>query len=187
MDRNTVGFDSAELRNLRREAEFNHVDFSRAHIRQARPTGYVVVLDKPLFDLGTVLTDVPSEIDARTAAIAEGEMLTWLIKTQRAERVRLRSGRVFGWSNDQIARRALSADEISEYLASIAHKKQVAELQKQLASVLENNAIAATTAAGADELKDRYGLSAPTPAKQTQAALLPSAKPKRAPSRGAKA
>lgn len=187
MDRNVVGFDAAELKNLRREAELNHVDFSRARITQVRTGGYTVVLDKPLFDLGNVLTDVPSEIDARSTAIAEGELLTWLMKIQRAERQKLRIGRVFGWSGDQISRCALSADEVSEYLAEVAHKKQVAELQKQLAAVLESNAVAATATAGADALKDRYGLSAPTPAKPAKVDPLPSAKPKRAPSRGARA
>ncbi|MHC8395967.1 hypothetical protein ACYZT8_20365 [Pseudomonas sp. LB3P93] len=181
-------FDAGELRNLRREAEINHIDFSRAKIRAAKDGGYVVVFDPPLYDLGSVLLDPPGEVDARTAAIAEGEMLIGLIKIQRAERYRLRTGRVFGWSQDQISRRPLAAAEVDEYLASITHRKEVAKLQRELAQVLESNAKTAASNAGADELKSRYGLTKRKTAEKQKGDSAPaSAKPKRAPSRtGAK-
>jgi hypothetical protein len=183
-----VMFDAGELRNLRREAEFSHIDFSRAKIRAARDGGYVVVFDAPLFDLGTVLLDPPSEVDARTAAIAEGVMLQGLTKIQRAERYRLRTGRCFGWSQDQICRRPLNTDEVEEYLATIAHKREVARLQRELTQVLEANAKSVATTAGANELKDRYGLAKRNPSIKPEPELAqPSAKPERAPSRGARA
>jgi hypothetical protein len=187
-ERNIVAFDAGELRNLRHEAELNHVDFSRAKIREAAGGGYTVVFAAPLFDLGDVLTDPPKEITARTAAIAEGELLTGLIKIQRAERIRLRTGRSFGLSNDQLTRRALTAAEVDDYVADLAHKKEVAKLQRELTAVLETNAAASAASAGADELKDRYGLAQNKPApKPAKVSTLPSARPTKAPSRGAKA
>lgn len=181
-------FDAGELDNLRREAKINQIDFSRAKIRNAGDGGYVVVFEAPLFDLGDVLRDPPSEIDARTAAIAEGVMLLGLMKIQRAERYRLRTGRCYGLSQDQVCRRALSADEVNEYRAFIAHKKEVVRLQRELTAVLEANAKSAATDAGAADLADRYGLAKREPAKEPEAAPNQgSAKPQRAPSRGARA
>lgn len=181
-------FNEAERENLRQEARINSIDFSRARICAAKDGGYVVKFDAPLFDLGTVLTDVPSEIDARTGAIAEGEMLTGLLRIQRAERLKVRTGRVFGWSQDQLNRRPLSADEIAEYKASVAHAAEVKRLTRELAQVVESNAATAKANAGADELKELYGLAPSKPAAETaEAAASPSANPKRAPSRGAKA
>ncbi|WP_458736937.1 hypothetical protein [Pseudomonas chlororaphis] len=174
-------FDAQELRNLRQEAEINHIDFSRAKIRAAKDGGYVVVFDNPLFDLGAVLADPPSEVDARTAAIAEGELLAGLMKIQRAERYRLRTGRTFGWSQDQISRRPLSADEVAEYKAAIAHAADVKRLQRELTAVLEANAKDASANAGADELKARYGLApSKSPAKAGPPIGQPNAVPKRA-------
>jgi hypothetical protein len=181
-------FDAGELDNLRREAKINHIDFSRAKILTARDGGYVVVFEAPLFDLGDVLRDPPSEIDARTAAIAEGVMLQGLMKIQRAERYRLRTGRCYGLSQDQVCRRPLSDDEVCEYRALIAHKNEVVRIQRELTAVLEANAKSAVTSAGAADLADRYGLAKREPAKEPEAApALPSAKPQRAPSRGARA
>ncbi|VVO32194.1 hypothetical protein [Pseudomonas fluorescens] len=179
-------FNEAEREHLRQECRINSIDFSRARICAARDGGYVVKFDPPLVELGTVLTDVPSEIDARTGAIAEGEMLTWLMKIQRSERIRIRAGRVFGWSQDQLNRRPLTQDEIAEYKASLAHAAEVKRLTKELEAAVKSSAESAKAQAGADELRERYGLAASKPAKKPEAKAvpLPSAKPKRAPSRG---
>lgn len=183
-DRRNLLFDAGELDNLRREAKINQIDFSRAKIRKAGDGGYVVVFDAPLFHLGDVLRDPPGEVDARTAAIAEGVMLQGLMKIQRAERYRLRTGRCFGLSQDQICRRSLSVEEVDEYRAFIAHRAEVEHLQRELTAVLEANAAAVKAGVGAKDLQDMYGLAERTPAKEPEAALaLPSAKPQRAPSR----
>ncbi|WP_223456515.1 hypothetical protein [Pseudomonas sp. GL-RE-19] len=187
-DRRNLLFDAQELDNLRRECRINSIDFSRARLRTSAGGGYVVVWDAPLFDLGDFLLDPPSEASARTAAMAEGLMLQGLLRIQRSERLRLRMGRTVGWSQDQIGRRPLSADEVDEYLASVAHKKEVARLQRELTQVLEANAKNATATAGNAELKERYGFAKRKPAKKPEAELaLPSAHPRRAPSRGEKA
>lgn len=188
-DRSNPLFDGGELRNLRRDAEFNNIDFTRAKIREAKGGGYTVIFDAPLFDLGSVLANPPTEVHARTAAIAEGELLSGLMKIQRAERIRLRTGRCYGLSNDQLTRRALTSAEVDEYVADVVHRKQVAKLQRELVKVLEANAAASEANAGADDLKDRYGLSGRKPAKKPEAhPALGSARLERRPShRGAKA
>jgi hypothetical protein len=183
-DRRNLLFDAGELDNLRREAKINQIDFSRAKIRKAKDGGYVVVFDAPLFHLGDVLRDPPGEVDARTAAIAEGVMLQGLMAIQRAERVRARMGRCYGLSPDQVVRRPLSDSDVADYKAGIAHQAEVKRLQRELTAVLEANAKNTATSAGAADLADRYGLAERTPAKEPEAALaLPSAKPQRAPSR----
>lgn len=180
-DRRNLLFDTRELDNLRQEATINNVDFSRAKIRAAKSGGYVVVFDRPLFDLGAVLLDPPSEVDASTAAIAEGVMLQGLLRIQRAERIRLRTGRVFGLSQDQINRRPLSTDEIAEYKATVAHAAEVKRLTKELEQAVKANAEAAQANAGANELKERYGLAPNKPkAVSEKPTPLPKAVPNRA-------
>lgn len=176
-------FDIKRLEQLRQEAELNGINFTRGHIREAQGGGYTVTFDEPLFDCSPVLAydDVPTERGARTAGNAEGELLTGLLLIQRAERQKLRIGRCFGLSGEQISRRPLTAAEVDEYLADLEHRKQVSKLQKELAQVLESNAASAANTAGADDLKGRYGLAGkaiPKPLKST-----PSAKIQRAPSR----
>jgi hypothetical protein len=176
-------FDLKQLEQLRHEAKLNNIDFARGHIRESQGGGYTVTFDKPLFDCSPVLAhdDVPTERDARTAGNAEGELLSGLLLIQRAERQKLRIGRCFGLSGDQISRRPLTAAEVDEYLADLAHRKQVSKLQKELAQVLESNAASAANTTGADSLKDRYGLSGKAAPKSSKSS--PSAKPQRAPSR----
>lgn len=189
-DRRNLLFDAGELDNLRREAKINQIDFSRAKIRNAKDGGYDVVFDQPLFPLGDVLRDPPSKIDARTAAIAEGVMLQGLMAIQRGERVRARMGRCYGLSQDQISRCPLSADEVNEYQAFIAHRAEVEHLQREIAAVLEANAAAVKAAAGKSDLESRYDLKpAKAEVKEPEVVLAqPSAKPQRAPSRrGARA
>lgn len=176
-DRRNLLFDAQEIRNLRQEATINHIDFSRAKIRAASDGGYRVLFEKPLFDLGTVLLDPPSEVDARSAAIAEGIMLQGLLRIQRAERIRLRTGRVFGLSQDQINRCPLSADEIAEYKAMLNHQAEVKRLTRELEAIVKSNAEAAKANAGAEELRDRYGLAPNKPAKEQTALAVPNAVP----------
>ncbi|QCY11123.1 hypothetical protein [Pseudomonas sp. MPC6] len=180
-------YDAQHLEQLRLEAKLNSIDFTRGHIREARDGGYTVTFDKPLFDCAPLLAsdDVPTERDARTGGDAEFQLLTGLLLIQRGERQKLRIGRCFGLSGDQISRRPLTEAEVDEYRAEVAHRAQVAKLQKELAAVLESNAVAATTAAGATDLAARYGLAPATnPTKPTKAVPVQgSAKRERNPSR----
>jgi hypothetical protein len=153
-----MNFDNERLQYLRTEAKIYNLDLSRAKIRQSAD-GYVVHFDKPLFDLSTILIEVPSDVPVRSAAAAEGTMLVWCLKIQRAERQRARFGSRCGWSTDQINRRPLEAEEIAEYKARIKHNADVARLQTQLTEVLEATAKDARVKAAHDDLQARYGLS----------------------------
>ncbi|QJC78215.1 hypothetical protein [Pseudomonas umsongensis] len=181
-----MNFDNDRLQYLRTEAKIYHLDLTRAKLRQSAEGGYVVHLDKPLFDLGTILTEVPSSVPVRSAAAAEGTMLEWCLKIQRAERQRARFGNRCGWSTDQINRRPLEAEEIAEYKARIKHNADVARLQAQLTEVLETTAKDARVKAAHDDLQARYGLSVKQPADSTLCSPALNA-PKRKPvSRNAK-
>lgn len=182
-DRRNLLFNAQELDNLRRECRINSIDFSRARIQTAAGGGYRVLFDKPLFDLGNVLLDPPSEVDARTAPIAEGLMLQGLMQIQRSERLRARVGRCYGLSPDQVVRRPLSPEEISEYKAMVQHKKEVARLTRELETVVQTNVKNAAAAAGKTDLESRYDLKSAKPEKAETPVPLPSANPKRAPSR----
>jgi uncharacterized protein YdaU (DUF1376 family) len=86
----------------------------------------------------------------------------------------------------------LSDLEVSEYKASVAHAAEIKRLSRELAAVVEQNAAAAKAGAGAAELASRYGLAPSEPSKadpaEALAALaLPSAAPKRNPSRSKRA
>ena len=158
-----MNFDNDRLQYLRTEANIYHLDLSRAKLRQADDGGYVVHLDKPLFDLGTILTEVPSSVPVRSAAAAEGTMLEWCLKIQRAERQRARFGSRCGWSTDQINRRPLEAEEIAEYKARVRHNADVARLQAQLTEALETTAKDARVKAAHDQLAERYGMNVARP------------------------
>ncbi|MNV91832.1 hypothetical protein D3C71_1863700 [compost metagenome] len=96
----------------------------------------------------------------------------------------MRSGRVYGWSGSDINRRVITTEELAEYRADVAHAAEVRRLTRELATVVEQNAAAAKAAAGKIELETRYDLKpAKSKAKAEVTVPVPSAKPKRAPSR----
>lgn len=165
-----MNFDNDRLAYLRTEGEIYNLDLTRAKIRRSAE-GYAVHLDPPLFDLGAILDKVPTSVPVRSAAAAEGTMLEWCLKIQRAERQRVRFGSRCGWSTDQINRRPLEANEIAEYKARVKHNADVARLQKQLTEVLENTAKDARVKAAHDQLTERYGMSVAQPDEQCQSAL----------------
>jgi hypothetical protein len=177
-----------DLMYIREDCRILCIDTTRASISTAKD-GYLVTFGKPLVDLGAALSDPPEDTRCSNAAQAEYEMLTGLRRIQLAERARVRAGRVYGWSGSDINRRPLTVEELAEYKADIAHAAEVKRLTRELAAVVESNAAAAKAAAGADELKERYNLKPSKPANKPEAKAvpLPSANPKRAPSRGAKA
>jgi hypothetical protein len=180
---------STDLQQRRDEAERLHLDLSRGSIHPKESGGYIVRFGNPLFDISATLHDAPTETECKTASQAEYTLLVGLRQIQLAERRQCRIGRVYGLSNSELNSLPLSGLEVCEYRALVAHKKEVARLQRELTAVLEANAKSAVTSAGAADLADRYGLAKPESAKEPGATLaLPSAKPQRRPSRsGARA
>jgi hypothetical protein len=175
-----------DLQYIREDCRLLNIDTKRGRISPDND-GYVVTLDAPLFPLSSVI-DAPEQVRCENAAQAEYELLTGCSRLQLAERVKLRMGRTFGWSTSDINKRPISDAELSGYLADIAHTAEVKRLTRELAKVVDSNAAASAASAGAAELADRYGVKpGKPPAKPAQAAPLPSAKPTKAPSRGAKA
>lgn len=178
-------YDSEHIRYLRREAEIYAIDFSRARISPA-DDGYVVHLDPPLFDLKGAMDDVPpTRIDSRSALRAEGELLTWLMRIQRAERQKARVGVKCGWSGDQVNRRALTDEEIAEHKGRIGHQARVAKLQAELSEAIQSSAANAAARAASAELTSRYGLST-EPRNDVPAAVVgtpPSAHPAKRPTK----
>lgn len=161
-------FDLEQLKDLRRECELHNIDFSRVKLEARIDTaggddGFVVRPGSPLVDLGNRLT-VPAAISTRTATQAEGLLLEWALKIQRAERQQVRTGRVYGWDNTRIAREPLTADELAKYRADTAHQRMVASLQAELAEVVAQAAQKAAASSQAVELQERYGLVAAKPA-----------------------
>lgn len=177
-----------DLIETRREAGLLNLDLTRATIHAREGGGYAVCFGPPLFDISATLHDAPTETACENAAQAEYTLLAGLRRIQLAERRQCRIGRVYGLSNSELNSRPLSELEVTEYKACIAHQAEVKRLQRELTQVLEANAKSAANTAGADELKDRYGLAKRKPAEESEAALaLPSAKPQRAPSRSKRA
>ena len=170
---------------LRHDCELLSIDTKRGRISSDND-GYVVTFGPPLFQLGSEV-DVPEQVRCHNAAQAEFELLSGCRRLQLAERVKLRMGRVFGWSASDINKTPISSAELSEYKASLAHAAEVKRLELELVRVLDSNAAAKAANAGAAELAERYGLTPKTPSEPAPATTLPSAKPARNPSRGAKA
>ncbi|WPN59745.1 hypothetical protein [Pseudomonas sp. P9_31] len=176
-----------DLLYIREDCRTLCIDTTRATISTDRD-GYIVTFSKPLVDLGATLVDPPEEVRCSNAAQAEFELLSGCRRIQLAERNKVRAGRVYGWSGSDINRRPLTVEELAEYKAGIEHAATVKRLTRELAAVVEQNAIAAKANAGRAELADRYGLApAKTPAKPANAGPVPSAKPQRNPSRGSRA
>ena len=151
-------YDPQHIAALRKDADLHQVDYSRATITADAEGGYLVRLKGPLFDLGEILRDIPRTLEARTAHYAEGLMLEWLIKIERAQRQRVRLGKVCGWSTADINHKPLTQTEVGEHIAAQAHHKAVAKLQRELQDLLKRNAESKARNAGADELSRRYGL-----------------------------
>lgn len=156
-------YDSEYLRQLRKQCTLCSIDFTRARITTVG-SRYKVTFDPPLFSLGPWLESLPEAEETSSPLHAEGYMLDGLLKIQRAERQRLRSGRVHGWPIDQINRRPLSEQEISDYRALLKHQAEVKKLQDELAEALRTSADKAIAQHGLADLKSRYPLGSTTPA-----------------------
>jgi len=153
-------YDPEHIQQLRLDAKLNAIDTKRAKITQGAGDSFVVELPRPLWDVTAVLdTEVPSTVQCVSAQQAEGELLTWLLRLTRAERLQCRRGRVYGWSADQLARRPLSDAEVAEYKATIKHRADVQRMQAQLSKALEQQQKRTATEAGIANLTERYGLS----------------------------
>jgi hypothetical protein len=173
-----------DLLYIREDCRLLSIDTKRGRI-SADNDGYVVTFDPPLFPLGSE-ADAPEQVRCRNAAQAEFELLTGCRRLQLAERAKLRMGRVFGWSASDINKRPITDAELSEYKASLVHAAEVKRLERELVRVLETNAANAAATAGAADLAERYGVARTKP--HAESASLPTAAPKRNPSRtGAKA
>ncbi|MGW8466301.1 hypothetical protein [Pseudomonas sp. CLCA07] len=177
-----------DLIYIREDCRTLSIDTTRARISTAADGSYVVTFSKPLIELGIVLPDPPEEVRCKNAVQAEYELLVGCRRIQLAERNKIRSGRVFGWSGSDVNRRVVTIAELAEYKADVAHAAEVRRLTRELAAVVEQNAIAAKAAADKSELESRYDLKPHKPAAKAEASVpKPSAHPKRAPSRGEKA
>jgi len=176
-----------DLMYIREDCRILCIDTTRANISTAKD-GYLVTFGEPLVDLGATLSDPPEDVRCSNAAQAEYEMLTGLRRIQLAERVKVRAGRVYGWSGSDINRRPLTTEELAEYKADIAHAANVKRLTRELAAVVGQNAAASAASASAADLADRYNVAPNKPASEpAPPPTLGTAKLKRAPSRGAKA
>jgi hypothetical protein len=173
-----MNFDSERIQYLRNEAAIYRLDLERAQMQPAGDGSYTVHLNAPLFDLAPLLENVPRTVHARSAAAAEGEMLTWLMNIQRAERQKVRFGTRCGWSSDQINRRPLSDEEIAVHKDRIKRAAEMAKLQQELIELLESATKNAALDKAHAELEARYPMSAVQPANvcQTPAVNAPKRK-----------
>lgn len=158
-------FDNQKIMQLREDCQIHDIDFSRAKL-EALGDGFVVTFAAALFDLGPMLDGMPMRVEAKSPASAEGELLSGLLKIQRAERQRVRNGRVYGWSPEQLSRAPLTTEEIASYRAEVKHRGEVKKLQSELADALEKAASASERKRGAERLAEHYGLA---PAKPVRA------------------
>jgi hypothetical protein len=163
-------FDSRRIRQLREDAALHNVDTTRGKITATESGTFRVTLDAPLVDVSFFLPAVSTRVEAKHSAAAEGELLTWLVAIQRAERKVVRAG-TSGMSPDQIARTPLSPDEIDRYIARIKGAHQIERLRIELGAAVAAKAKARAAKQSAAELNQRYGLHAePTAATATTAA-----------------
>ncbi|CAM3304657.1 hypothetical protein [Pseudomonas plecoglossicida] len=147
------------LQQLRLDAKLHSLDTSRAKIERGTGDVFAVHLPRPMWSISSVTDEkVPSIVECRSAPEAEGTLLSWLLKLTRAERLACRTGRVIGWSPDQITRRPLTDTEISAYRAELQHLKVRDRLAEQLAEALQRQKAQLATQAGVDHLTEQYGL-----------------------------
>jgi hypothetical protein len=154
-------FDGQRIRQLRREAELHNVDYSRGQIVATEGGAFRVKLNAPLFDVSMALPAVPTVVEAKHAAIAEGEYLSWLVKIQRAERRTVRMG-TCGMSSVDIARTPLTQDEIDRYTNRRNGANEIEKLRIQLSNAIVAKARAKAAKQSAAQLNERYGLAATT-------------------------
>lgn len=152
-------YDQNHLEQLHADAKLNSIDLSRAKIERSANDAFLVLLDAPKVDVVTVLGHAaPRSILCSYAAQAEGELLTQCLRIQRAERLKVRQGRVYGWTTEQICRRPLTDEELTAYRAEVKHRVETAKLVEQLNEALEQQKRDAAKQAGIDRLAEHYGL-----------------------------
>lgn len=152
-------FDHERLNQLRGDASHNQIDLTRGRIEQGANGTFLVLLDPPKVDVTTVLgTKAALTFVCTCASQAEGTLLLESLRLQRAERLRIRQGRKFGWSSDQIARRPIEPGEVEAFLEEQRYRVERAKLVEQLNEALEEQRRQAVAQAGIDRLSERYGL-----------------------------
>ena len=154
-------FDGQRIRQLSEDAGLHNVDFSRGQIVATEGGAFRVKLAPPLFDVSAILPAVPTVVEARHAAAAEGELLTWLVAIQRAERRTARHG-TWGMFPAEIARTPLTQDEVDRYKARTSDKAQVERLRIQLGDAIVAKARAKAAKQSTADLNERYGTTAAT-------------------------
>ncbi|MEJ5903936.1 hypothetical protein V7V80_04495 [Pseudomonas kermanshahensis] len=155
-----MAFYSREhLVQLENDARLNQIDLTRAKVERTANDAFMVMLDDPKVDVTTVLgCAAPRSILCLSAAEAQGELLVQCLRVQRAERQKVRQGRVYGWSAEQVCRRPLTDEELSAYRADAEHRATTAKLVEQLNEALAAQKAQAATQADIDHLTERYGL-----------------------------
>lgn len=148
-----------ELEQARREVALCNIDTTRGRI-EPEGGGYVVVLDAPVVDIGAHIEgEIPRRITCRTAYQAELAMLNWLRRVQLAERKQIRQGRWFDGVHSMM-KTQLDPSEVADYLAELAHRKQVDKLREELAEALAKKQAAKDSAADRERLAQRYPAAA---------------------------
>lgn len=150
--------NTTELEQARHEAELNHVDYSRGSITPTAD-GYRVHIARPVVDVAGVVE--PEQIaggEYRSAEAAELRLLRGLVALHRAERRRVRLGRVVGWDTASICRVPLTEEELRDYQEAVKHAASVQKLRDELAEALARKADQKAQAAATQALVDRYGL-----------------------------
>lgn len=151
--------DAGHLARIRKDCELSNIDFTRGTIKVDAEGEFVVHLDRPLFEIGSFVESVPSGRSFVSALQAEGYLLQSLLVIQRAERQRVRLGRVVGWDTASIVRTPVNEAELAEFRAHIDHRNRVERLRTELAEAVrakQTKAAAETDAAG---IRKRYGIS----------------------------
>ncbi|MNF99753.1 hypothetical protein D3C84_826670 [compost metagenome] len=154
--------DQERIRQLRAECELHGVDYSRARIEATKSGGYIVRLPTPVVVLGEILT-VPASVEAPNAVYAEGTMLDWMLRITRAERQKVRTGRVYGLDSMQVSRTPLTDAELAEYKAEISHAARIKKLVADLSAATQAASAKAAAAKGAAHLVEHYGLAKAKP------------------------
>ncbi|WPK03036.1 hypothetical protein R6U79_12560 [Pseudomonas putida] len=150
----SIIFDPITLNQVRADADAHNVDVSRCKIKAIAEGGYTVTFDAPIVDVSRYLPDCPTQHHARSAAEAEGLMLTGLTKIQRAERQAVRTGCV-GRDAVWINRTPITSAELEQHkrhLAELALQRKIAAELKEAVELREREV---ERAEGAD-LSQRY-------------------------------
>ena len=151
-------FDGQRIRQLREAAALHHVDYSRGQVVATESGAFRVKLSVPLVDVSVFLPAVPTIIEAKHSAAAEGELLSWLVRIQVAERRVIRTG-TSGMSPDQVNRQPLTQDEIDRYLSRRKEANQITKLRIELGDAIAAKARAKAAKADAETLNKRYGIT----------------------------